>query len=160
MSLREALELSIKICESDEAYIDYAAREKFLAFAFTFIQKIQQEENKFIPLLSNKSVFIFPNDELKRLKISFSAYAISIIDNGIQNGEVVARPFVSNLYPNILWNCMLSILHFWSRDKSNNKEETDVIIEKTVHFAFDILSPNALDSGLDVGKFLLQKRKS
>lgn len=158
MSLREAFEHSMNICEQDLAYLEYSAREKFLAFTFTYIQTMQHESNKFIPLLKNKNIFIFPNDEIKRLKHTFDIFSSSIIDNGIQNNEIVDRPIISKMYPQILWNCMLNILHFWATDKSNNKEETDVIIEKSVHFSFDLLSPNAIDSGIDVAKFLLQKR--
>lgn len=158
MSLRETFELSITICEADNIFQEYAAREKFLAFIFTYIQNLQKEQSKFIPLLKNKNIFIFPSDEVRRVNKIFEDFTHLIIENGMQTGEFVRRPFFSKYYSKILWNVFLNILNFWANDLSNNKEETDVMIEKSVHFAFDLLSPNAFDSGLDMVKFLFQKR--
>lgn len=159
MSLREAFEYTIEVCESDETFAEYAAREKFLALAFTFIQTLNKESNKFVPLLSSKKIFFISNSELEKLKQKFTPYAVHLLDEATQNGEIVTRPFINKTYPTLLWQAFLQILHFWSLDKSNNKEETDVIIEKSIHFTFDTLAPNALDSGFDYLKFLIQKRK-
>lgn len=158
MSLREALQHSFDVCHQDENFMEYNAREQFLAFVFTYIQTLEKERAKFIPILQSRNNFIMMNSEVKNLSIDFSNYANNVIDYGKQTGEIIDRPFVGRYYEKTLWLCLLQILNFWSRDNSNNKEETDVIIEKSVHFTFDLFLPNAIDSGIDYVQFLIQKR--
>jgi hypothetical protein len=50
-------------------------------------------------------------------------------------------------------------LYFWANDKSDHKENTDVMVEKTIHFTFDLLAPNAIDSGMDLVQHFLKLRK-
>jgi len=88
----------------------------------------------------------------------FIPYAKQLIDEGTQNGEIVLRPLLHNVYTTMIWQSFLQVLHFWVNDQSSHKAETDVIVEKTIHFVFDALAPNAIDSGLDYLKFLIQKR--
>jgi hypothetical protein len=158
MSLREALVYTNEICNNDEAFNEYGARERFLAFAYTYLQTLQKEKAKFFPLLKSKNNLIFPNAEVQNLKAEFEQIIAEIITIGEQSGEIVARPIVSNYYKNALWICFIQILVFWANDNSFEKEETDVLTEKSVHFTFDLFLPNAIDSGLDYAKFLLQKR--
>ena len=70
-----------------------------------------------------------------------------------------ARPFIANYYQSILNTAFLSVLNFWSNDKSDFKQNTDVMVEKTVHFAFDLLAPNAIDSGFDLVQSLFKLSK-
>ena len=58
-----------------------------------------------------------------------------------------------------MWNGFLSVLYFWAKDKSNLRENTDVMVEKTIHFVFDLLAPNAIDSGLDMVQNFIKLRK-
>lgn len=158
MSLRESLEHAMSICAIDDAYVEYSAREKYLAFAYTYIQTIQKDTKKLEPLLASKKIFIVPNDEVRRLKEVFVPYAKELIEEGVRNGEVVMRPILHQGYALLIWQNFIQVLHFWANDISIAKEETDVVIEKSVHFVFDALAPNAIDSGLDYLKFLVQKR--
>ncbi|MCB0511814.1 MAG: hypothetical protein R2760_08020 [Chitinophagales bacterium] len=158
MSLRESLEHAMSICAIDDAYVEYSAREKYLAFAYTYIQTIQKEQSKLLPLLVSKKIFLLPNDEVSRLKEVFVPYAQQLINEGVQTGEIILRPILHKTYTLLFWQNFLQILHFWANDKSKHREETDVVIEKSVHFVFDTLAPNAIDSGLDYLKFLVQNR--
>lgn len=72
-----------------------------------------------------------------------------MIFEGTNSGEIQARPLIANYYQTILWNAFWTILFFWANDKSNYKENSDVMVEKTIHFSFDLLAPNAIDSGVD-----------
>ena len=83
----------------------------------------------------------------------------ALIFEGTNSGEIQARPFIANYYNQSVWNAFLSILLFWANDKSENKENTDVMVEKTIHFVFDLLAPNAIDSGLDLIQNFLKLRK-
>ena len=78
---------------------------------------------------------------------------------GTNSGEIQARPFIASYYQQVLWNAFLSVLYFWANDKSEQKENTDVMVEKTVHFTFDLLAPNAIDSGVDLIQNFFKLRK-
>ena len=136
------LDKTLEICQEDENYSHYSVREKMLAFTYTFLQTINTNEEKYATLLKNQR-FLFLKNTIE----------------GTNSGEIQARPFIANYYNQSVWNAFLSILLFWANDKSENKENTDVMVEKTIHFVFDLLAPNAIDSGLDLIQNFLKLRK-
>jgi hypothetical protein len=46
------------------------------------------------------------------------------------------------------------ILKFWIEDTSKGFEKTDILIEKTVNTAFDLMQTQPLERVIDLGKFL------
>lgn len=150
---------TIEICQEDVNYNGYSVREKMLAFIFTFLQNINTEEQKFVSILQQQRIPFLNNALLNELKNDFYKYSDSLILEGTNSGEIQARPFIANYYHQVLWNAFLSILYFWANDKSEHKENTDVMVEKTVHFTFDLLAPNAIDSGMDLVQNFFKLRK-
>jgi hypothetical protein len=75
-----------------------------------------------------------------------------------QSGEVVGRTLISERYKDIFWLQTRFLLYQWLRDESNEEERSDALIEKTVHFCFDLLNPNLIDSGFDLLKFLIKPK--
>jgi hypothetical protein len=150
---------TIEICQEDVNYNVYSVREKMLAFIFTFLQNINTEEQKFVSILQQQRIPFLNNALLNELKNDFYKYSDSLILEGTNSGEIQARPFIANYYHQVLWNAFLSILYFWANDKSEHKENTDVMVEKTVHFTFDLLAPNAIDSGMDLVQNFFKLRK-
>jgi len=55
------------------------------------------------------------------------------------------------------WAQLLFILNFWIRDKSADFYKTDILIEKSLKATFDIVDITALNSMLDLGKFLFKE---
>ncbi len=150
---------TIEICQEDANYEAYSAREKMLAFVFTFLQTLNEDEQKFVSMLKQQRIQFLNNRFLIELKIDFFNYTSALIFEGTNSGEIQARPFIANYYQQTLWNAFLSILYFWSNDKSESKENTDVIVEKTIHFTFDLLAPNPIDSGIDLVQNFLKLKK-
>ena len=150
---------TIEICHEDANYEAYSAREKMLAFVFTFLQAINADEQKFVSLLKQQRIPFLNNRLLSELKNDFYNYTNALIFEGTNSGEIQARPVIANYYQQILWNAFLSVLYFWSNDKSDNKENTDVMVEKTIHFTFDLLAPNPIDSGIDLVQNFFKLRK-
>ena len=150
---------SIEICQEDENYLNYSARERMLAFVFTFLQTIGGDEQKFSGLLKQQRIPFLNNNQLAELKHAFNNYTDALVFEGTNSGEIQARPFIANYNKQVLWNAFLSILYFWANDKSDHKENTDVMVEKTIHFTFDLLAPNAIDSGMDMVQHFLKLRK-
>lgn len=150
---------TISACQNDENYFQYSAREKMLAWVFTFLQNLTSQGSNSSVLLQQNNIQWLRQDNLKSLKDDFYRYADDLIFEGTNSGEIQARPFIANFYKSILWNALVSILYFWAKDNSEQKEKTDVMVEKTIHFAFDLLAPNAIDSGIDLAQNLFKLRK-
>ncbi len=150
-TLNIVLENTLQTCNNDEQYEQYSSREKMLAFMFTFLQQLNESDAIFIK--QNQLSFI------KSIKVELFVYFDELIFNATNSGEIQARPFIANYYKSILSSSFLAILNFWSNDKSAFKENTDVMVEKTVHFAFDLLAPNAIDSGFDLVQSLFKLSK-
>ncbi|MDB5228135.1 MAG: TetR/AcrR family transcriptional regulator [Bacteroidota bacterium] len=150
---------AIATCNEDDNYAGYSAREKMLAFMYTFLQIISEDENKFTSFLKQQRIPFIKNPGLEELRKLFSGYCDTLILEGTNSGEIQARPFVANYYGGLLWNTFLSVLYYWANDKSENKEHTDVLVEKSVHFTFDILAPGVIDSGLDLIQNIFKLRK-
>jgi ubiquinone biosynthesis protein COQ9 len=48
-----------------------------------------------------------------------------------------------------------AVIAFLLKDESQRFERTDAFIEKTVAFAFDLIRTQAIDSGIDLARFLV-----
>jgi hypothetical protein len=149
---------TLEICQEDDAYASYTVREKMLAFIFTFLQSMNKEENKYSSVLKQR-IPLFDNSVLVELRKPFYDYCDTLLLEGTNSGEIQARPFIANYYRTVLWNAFISILYFWAGDTSDHREKTDVLVEKTVHFSFDLLAPNAIDSGIDLIQNIFKLRK-
>lgn len=150
------IQQAVDICNRDASFEEYIAREKTLAFVFTLLQQIDKnKDNSPIFRLSN---FQFLNsDELKEDKEVFKSFFSGIINQGIETGEILSRPFLTKYYTDAIWSAILQIILFRKNDKSNQYEQTDVMVEKTVHFYFDMLAPGAVDSAIEWASFLIKR---
>lgn len=152
-------ESTIDTLEQDVNYLQYSAREKMLAFAFTMLQNMNEDCIYFTAQIQQQRFPFLPNQQLKELKTLFLDYSDALIFEGTNSGEIQARPLIANYYQQLLWNAIVSILYFWSNDTSEQKENTDVMVEKTIHFTFDLLAPNPVDSGIDLVQHFFKLRK-
>jgi Tetracyclin repressor-like, C-terminal domain len=160
MNWKEQYEETLQLCRDDPEYLQYAGREKMLAFVFTFLRQLNINKDDYAPALRNSNpLFLLNASSLQDLKQAFGQYTEELLFSATNTGEVQARPVLANYYKNILWTGFVFILNYWARDHSENQEKTDVFVEKTIHFMFDMLAPNAIDSGIDLVRFLIQLRK-
>ncbi len=136
----------------------YSAREKFLSFFFAWIEKLK-ENRSFVNMLWKVSQPIpKPPAFMDSTKEAFINFAKDVLDQGIQSKEIEDRKYLSNKYADAMWLNLLFVTNFWIKDNSDAFEKTDAAIEKSVNLAFDLMSKSALDSMLDLGKFLFQNR--
>jgi hypothetical protein len=56
------------------------------------------------------------------------------------------------------WVQFVSILKYWIHDDSPNFKKTDVFIEKSLKFSFELSESNVLNSMMDLGKFMMNKK--
>ncbi len=144
--------------QAETIYSDYSAREKLLAFYFTWIEVLK----------SNRSYVRWSIEQSKRpetnpknlssFKKAFLQYVEDLLNEGKETEEVLNRPVISDRYKDGIWIQTLFILNFWLRDESSSFEKTDAIIEKLVNLAFELMGKSPLDSMVDLAKFLYQNR--
>lgn len=149
-------ETTLETCTQDPAFGEYTAREKMLAYFYTFLQ-IVKEDKEILELQLKNWRSIIRGKKYEEFKAEYTLFVKILIEEGQERGEIQKRPFISNVYPNLFWLAILSVLSFWLNDKSEDTEQTDVAVEKIVHLLFDTLAPNAVDSALDLVQFLIKQ---
>ncbi|MFQ3575652.1 MAG: TetR family transcriptional regulator C-terminal domain-containing protein [Cytophagales bacterium] len=149
---KNTFETAISRLNADENYFNYSAKEKLLAFFFTWVEELA-EIRSFV--LMKKCKFDLPEEKsLKESKEVFLDYISDVLRLGKETKEISDRMWISNNYGNALWLEVLFILRFWINDKSPKFEKTDAAIEKAVNFSFELMGSNILDAALDLGKFV------
>jgi AcrR family transcriptional regulator len=146
--------------EADETYQGYSVREKTLAFYYTWVEVLKANRSFVVtaykklqkPILTQRPI------EIESFKEAFYGYANELLAEGRESNEILMRPFISKKYPDALWANTLYILDFWTKDSSKSFERTDVVIEKTINTAIDLMGRSVVDSVFDLAKFVFQNR--
>ncbi len=144
---------------ASEEYATYSARERLLAFYFTFAETFFNEKPWLKTSFENFRWRLLQVHQLDVLKQSFLPYAREILDMAKLNEELTNRPVVEQYYENLLWMQLVATLDFWAHDESEDFSDTDVFIEKSTNLLFDLLGRNAADAAIDFGKFVVQQGK-
>ncbi|MEZ4686217.1 MAG: hypothetical protein R3B47_09165 [Bacteroidia bacterium] len=136
---------------------DYSAREQVLAFYFTWLEELKPLKPEILEA-DKKALPGFGPAWLKEVEAPFKAFVADMLAAASDSGEVAGRSLISERYKDIFWLQTRFLLYQWLRDDSQDEARTDALIEKTVHFCFDLLNPNLLDSGFDLLKFLIKPK--
>ena len=144
--------------EQDETYKNYSAQEKLLAFYFLWVQKLRTHRSYILQQKENFKFSDMKDDKLELFRKAFFDYVNGLIALGHESNEIKERKFISDKYAHGFWLQALFVLKYWVEDTSANFENTDAAIEKAVTLSFKLIKENALDSLIDFGKFVFQKR--
>ncbi len=145
-----------KLYETD-VYPQYSGREKVLAFYYTWLE-VLKENRDFILISARRKAFLDLKPYfLEDLKHNFYAWLDDVLLEGKETQEIYNRMFTDKIYPRAFWGLTLSVLKFWINDHSENFENTDIFIEKSVNFSFDAIGKTFIDSGIELGKFFFQR---
>jgi AcrR family transcriptional regulator len=145
--------------ENQEVYQSYSAREKLLAFLYTWIEELKKRRSYLISLYGHykPKMGVVPA-ELKQFKSAFKDFANELVLEGKETEEIASRPILSDRYDDAIWLQILFVFQFWLHDTSPSFEKTDAAIEKSVNLAFDLMGKSALDTFIDFAKFLYQNK--
>ncbi|NJL11728.1 MAG: TetR/AcrR family transcriptional regulator [Microscillaceae bacterium] len=144
--------------ESEEVYASYSAREKMLAFYYTWIEVLKANRS-YARLSAHPEDLLFGTPGYMRsFHESFREFINVLLLEGRETQEIAERPLLIDTYPRIFWRQAMLVLRFWLRDRSRAFEKTDAYIEKAVNFAFDLMGKTALDSAFDFARFAFQNR--
>jgi AcrR family transcriptional regulator len=144
--------------ESEEVYASYSVREKVLAFYYTWLEVLKSQRSFVIYAYHQKKSLDTRPSFLEDFRRAFKSFVEELLIEARESQEIADRRFASEIYPRMFWLQTLAILKFWVKDRSQNFEKTDVLIEKTVNFGFDAMGKSALDSAFDLFKFAFQNR--
>lgn len=148
---------TVTTLEEGEAYANYTAREKVLAYYFSWIEH----------LLGVRSYLMVSNRK-KEWKLSSlnqpywikqqKDFFTDIIHGGISSGEIASRKLLDDKYKEAIPMLTFFIFKTWIKDESTGFQTTDQAIEKSVNLMFDLLAKGTFDSMIDFGKFIFTQK--
>ena len=148
------MDTTIAEVKAQEIWGQYTSREKALSLFYSFIELLKGKRSFAIFSLKNAPGSIGNKRLLKGLKSKFDVFSAEIIQEGIESGELMDRPFFANKYKDALWIQFGFVLNFWLKDTSPAFDQTDQAIEKGVNVTYNLFQRSPLDELLDYGKFL------
>ncbi|WP_069658414.1 TetR family transcriptional regulator C-terminal domain-containing protein [Arcticibacter eurypsychrophilus] len=140
--------------KAQEVWGQYTSREKALSLFYSFIELLKGKRSFAIFSLKKAPGSIGNKKLLQGLKSKFEVFSAEIIQEGIESGELMDRPFFANKYKDALWIQFGFVLNFWLKDTSPGFDKTDQAIEKGVNVTYNLFQRSPLDELLDYGKFL------
>lgn len=143
--------------ETDEGYAEYDARLKLLSFYYTLFENLTLNEDLFKVIFKNSLGKLAALSTMSDLERSFKNYITHLQVDYIDLQVPVLNEWQQKGMQELAWGQLLLTIQFWSNDTSENKERTDVLIEKSVNTSFNLLDNTALKSALDLGKFIFQE---
>lgn len=143
---------TIDVLHQDKEYADYSCDQKTLAFFYTFFLHAQKNRSRLVEFFPRPGCF----KTLKPMRHRFIEFAREVINEGIEDGSIADRKKLSEKYPELLFEQFRGIIEFHRRDQSDEFQDTDAFIEKSVRFSADIARAGTLESAFDLGRFLIR----
>ncbi len=144
--------------KNDEAFATYSNRNKLLALYFTFFEILTLNRSYVYFVLKENEKGLHNLKQLRKLRNRFKKFLKEEIQAQFADKhekiDKVAKPILTEA----AWVQFLFILKFWIDDTSIGFEKTDIMIEKAVKAAFDVLDTTPLESLFDLGKFVWKER--
>ena len=174
------LDETIEKLQKDPVFEGYNTGEKILAFYYTWFEVLRLHKS-FITYLEKQKPFLLKvinyvplGNRVFKFLIKqavaaappyllhthdhFNAFMKPLLNDAIGE-EIADRFWIAGKYSEVLWGQMMLLYRFWLNDKSADFEKTDIFVEKSTNFVFDLLRPNAWDTGYDLVKFMIQRKK-
>jgi len=151
------VQTTLDTLSASEEYNSYPVKEKLLTFYYTLVEVLKKNRS-YILVSSEHGAEMLRNNILSKTREVFMEYVTQLMAEGAESGEVVKRPYITDKYPEGLWLQLLFVLRFWIKDDSRGFEKTDAAIEKALKLSFDLIGPGAVDSLVDMAKFLYQNK--
>ena len=145
------------VLNNDPAYPPYTVREKLLAFYYSWLEVLKPNRSFVLTKFATVAPSEMKPPFIKSLKDHFDNYINELLLEGKDSSEVADRPF-SGQYDKGFWMQFMFLTRFWINDDSKGYEQTDAAIEKSVNFTLDLIGKGAIDSFIDLAKFLYQNK--
>lgn len=146
---------TLDVLHKDDDFKEMVGREKHLSFLYTLLEIIKKDRSYIQYRLLYKRNSPMPKFLINTSKIiDHSKIEWVTPPNFIpEQGQELAQ----SGYRKALWKHSVGMIYFWVKDNSDGTEDTDAFIEKSTRTLFDLGHIPALESVIDLGKFLLQR---
>ncbi|WP_297100722.1 TetR family transcriptional regulator C-terminal domain-containing protein [uncultured Draconibacterium sp.] len=149
---------SMQLLEQNKEYNHFDAKNKLIAFYYTFFEVLKANRSYVLLALNDKKDKLKVLASLSELKKAFAEYIDGLeIETPELPHEKIEKIKTRSLRESA-WAQLLFTLRFWIEDTSPEFEKTDVFIEKSVNTAFALLDATTLNSVFDLGKFLYHEK--
>ena len=152
------MEEAVTRVKNDSNYASFSAREKVLAIYFTLLEELNQHRSFFLLTGSFDKLPKSLPSSMRDFQKAFALFVEEVMSEGKASGEIATRPILDQQYPKLFSLHLQMLLQYWAKDESAGFEQTDAFIEKSVNLAFDLIAKGALDSALDLAKFLFKEK--
>ncbi|GAB4251223.1 MAG: hypothetical protein OHK005_18340 [Candidatus Methylacidiphilales bacterium] len=139
---------------SGSEYAGFTARQKFLTFGYVFFEQALDRRSLLLLRFGSLTPWCRP-PWLAGFETRTKEHIRELIEAGIVSSEVASRGRLRSLYPDGLYLVFRGAVQYHLRDTSPGFERTDAFWEKSVQFAFDLMKSGAVDSAVDLARFLL-----
>ncbi len=150
--------LTLEALENSDSYGDFDARQKLLAFYFTFFELLTVNRSFMTYALNDHIKSIQHLVVLQNLRQKFKHFIhelpIELLDTKSEKLESLQTKGLQES----AWMQLLVTIKFWLDDESPGFEKTDLFIEKSVNASFDLMNIKPLQSVIDLGKFLVKEK--
>jgi hypothetical protein len=140
---------SIKLLEKDEHFADSPIQEKALGLLYTMFELMKSNRSYVLWSLGEKDLKKLR--EFKELREHLRNFIKRAMETENEDKMQMLR---SNSIVELFWIQFLSILKYWTQDRSAAFEKTDVLIEKSSAVFNDLTQANPLNNLVDLGKFI------
>lgn len=132
-------------------------KESLLTFYFTLTEVLKANRSlvKFILPLEKGELMRFRS--LKLGKRTFLKFVDSLQVDAMALSFIPNEKFRDKAIASGAWLQFCSIVLYWLKDDSKGFEKTDLFIEKSLRLSFDLTESRAVESFIDLGKFMFGK---
>ncbi len=152
------VEETISRLSGDKSFASFTTQEKILAFYYTLLEVFKSNRSFIVLQLGQHKKLEITPGFIKDFKVDYENFIAELINNGLKNGDIAARPYLDKRYPQLFWTHFVLLLLYWKDDDSPAFEKTDAYVEKSVRLAFDLIGKGVIDSAVDFAKFIYQSK--
>lgn len=145
---------TIATLEEQEIWEQYSARDKILAFFYSYVEVLKRQRSFVVYSIKQSRPGLSTPNILSGVKPIFDNFSETIINEGLESGELADRKFLSKKYKDAIWLQFAFIVNFWIDDDSEDFEKSDEAIERGINVTFDLFQRSPIDNLFEYGKFL------
>jgi len=150
---------TIDTIRQQEVWVQYSSRDRMLSFFYSYVELLKRHRSFIVYSLKKQTTRFATPDVLSGVRPIFENFAEELISEGLENGELADRKFLTKRYKDALWIQFAFIVNFWINDDSAGFEKTDEAIEKGINVTFDLFQRSPIDNLFEYGKFLSRNGK-
>lgn len=145
--------------EKEPAYASYTNKNKLLTLYFTLFEILTLNRSYVVFTLQENKEGLKNLKQLKYFRNHFKDFIVNISAQANEGKNNSITKITKPVFSEGAWIQFLFILKFWLDDTSKGFEKTDIMIEKSVTTAVDLLDTKPLENLIDLGKFLWKESK-